>query len=255
MYPVLMHDNKKCVNCQRCAQQCPNHAITFQPQFHYEKSKCIHCQMCVAECLVNALRFSSQSYSIEQLVKEVMKDWDYYQKSQGGVTISGGEAFAQFDEFLQLIQALKQQHLHVAVETTGHYAKEQLQQALPYIDLFLFDIKSIDVIKFHQHTKGNLKIIQNNFEYLMENASDKVTVRIPVIPNFNEDQLQEILDWLSQYPIKDVHLLPYHTLGKNKWKQIEKDYALKDVEMMNPKTLEPMVLYGQKKGFHIKIGG
>ena len=74
---------------------------------------------------------------IEDIVKEVLKDKDYFENSQGGVTISGGEPFLQFENFLKLIKQLKQEGLHVAIETTGNYSQDYLEKALPYIDLFL----------------------------------------------------------------------------------------------------------------------
>lgn len=257
MNPVLMHDVRKCINCQRCQKHCEQQAIAFLPEFCYEASCCVQCGNCVDECLTNALRLSSQSYEIDDVVNEVLKDKEYYENSCGGVTISGGEPLVQFEAFLELASALKQQGLHVAIETTGHYSLEKLKQVMPYVDLFLFDLKHIQPERFHAFTKGNLNLILNNLKYLASEVPNKVMVRIPVIPSFNYDEqtLKRMLEYVQELGIVEVNLLPYHTLGKNKWQQLNRRYTLDGYEMLQAKELELYVEYGNRLGLNMKIGG
>lgn len=254
--PTFMYDQRKCVKCQRCAAACPSHAISFTETLHYDQEKCIRCGKCENICLNSAIVFTGKQMAIKEIVTEVLKDKDYFDESNGGVTISGGEPFLQFEKFLELIKELKKHDLHVAVETTGNYKQEFLMAALPYIDLFLFDIKHLDQEKLFDVTGGKLELIMKNFDYLAKHCPQKIIIRVPVIPNFNYDQdsLQRIIDLASQARIKEVNLLPYHTLGKNKWEQMFKQYTMAD-KMLTKQDLREYLDYGQKQGIKIKIGG
>lgn len=192
---------------------------------------------------------------IEEIIKEVLKDKDYFENSQGGVTVSGGEPFLQFENFLKLIKRLKQEGLHVAVETTGNYVQDYLEKALPYIDLFLFDIKHINEKKLKEITGGNLKVIMNNFKYLLSKAPEKVVMRVPVIPGFNDDVIYDIIDLASFLNVQEINLLPYHSLGKNKWEQLQKEYFNNDLKMMNKEELEKYQHYVENQPIKLKIGG
>lgn len=251
--PVLMHDEKKCVQCKSCQHVCPKKAISFP--FHWDAQACAQCGACVNVCLQEALSFAGQTMSIEEVVEEVLKDRAYYQKSNGGVTISGGEPFVQFDGFLSLLKACKEEGLHVAVETTGNYPLERLKKALPYIDLFLMDCKHLNAEKLKEVTGGKKDWIETNFRYLAEHCPKKVIVRMPVIPRFNDDICQEVIDFASRLHLAEVNLLPFHTLGKNKWHQLQRDFIYEHDKMMKKEDLQNYVAYGEACGVHVKIGG
>lgn len=253
--PVLMYDSRKCQHCLRCVNNCPMHALSLENGFSYQKDKCIHCHQCEQTCLSEAISFAGKEIEIEEIVKEVLKDKDYFENSQGGVTISGGEPFLQFENFLKLIKQLKKEGLHVAVETTGNYAQDYLEKALPYIDLFLFDIKHINENKLKEITGGNLNIIMNNFKYLLNKVPEKVVMRVPVIPGFNDDVIYDIIDLASFLNVQEINLLPYHSLGKNKWEQLQKEYFNNDLKMMNKEELEKYQHYVENQPIKLKIGG
>lgn len=255
IHPVLMYDERKCQHCLRCMKSCPKQALSFEGGFHYEESQCIHCHHCEDICLTGALSYAGKEIDIKDIVKEVLKDKDYFENSQGGVTISGGEPFLQFDAFLKLIQELKIEGLHIAVETTGNYKKDYLVKALPYIDLFLFDMKHIDGKKLKEVTGGNIDVIMNNLKYILEKAPEKVVMRVPVIPGFNDDVIYDIIDLAISMSIQEIDLLPYHSLGKNKWEQLQKHYFNNELKMMVKEELEKYRLYVENKKIKLKIGG
>ena len=185
-----------------------------------------------------------------------MKDKDYFDNSNGGITISGGEPFVQFEAMMKLIKALKKQNLHIAIETTGNYPLEYLKQALPYLDLLLFDVKHLNYQKIKDVIGGNPKLIFNNLKFLASTCPEKVIIRTPVIPYFNNDEktLQSIIDLAFELNITNINLLPYHTLGKNKWGQINKQYYLENEKMLEKETLKKYIQYGNDRGINIKIG-
>lgn len=251
--PVLMHDAKKCVECKTCMHVCERGAISFP--FQWDMDKCIYCKKCENYCLQDAISFAGKDMEINEVIKEVLKDKDYFDQSNGGITISGGEPFMQFDAFLELIKQCKNNGLHVAVETTGNYCLDTLKEALPYIDLFLMDLKHLDAQKLKDITGGNLDLILNNFKYLAQHCPNKVIVRMPVIPRFNDDICEDVIRFCANLKLSEVNLLPFHTMGKSKWNQLNKEFMYDKDKMMDRNDLTPYIDVGKQLGVYVKIGG
>ena len=253
--PIVMHDERKCVRCHNCQKACPEGAISFEPAFRLDYSKCTLCGKCIEACIPSALSISGKDMSIEDILLEIEKDDDYYRNSNGGVTLSGGEPLFQFDGCLELLGKLKERGYHTAVETTGMYSPDKLKKAEQYIDLFLYDLKHLDPVRLAAVTGGRLEIIMKNLDYLMETCPDKVIVRTPVIPDFNTDIIEEIILEAAGKKVREIDLLPYHSLGKNKWNNLGKEYSYDHYRMMDKKELEEYVSFGEKHGIKVKIGG
>ncbi len=251
--PVLMHDAKKCVECKTCMHVCERGAISFP--FQWDMDKCIYCKKCENYCLQDAISFAGKDMEINEVIKEVLKDKDYFDQSNGGITISGGEPFMQLDAFLELIKQCKNNGLHVAVETTGNYCLDTLKEALPYIDLFLMDLKHLDAQKLKDITGGNLDLILNNFKYLAQHCPNKVIVRMPVIPRFNDDVCEDVIRFCANLKLSEVNLLPFHTMGKSKWNQLNKEFMYDKDKMMDRNDLTPYIDVGKQLGVYVKIGG
>lgn len=251
--PVLMHDAKKCVECKTCMHVCEHGAISFP--FQWDMDKCIYCKKCENYCLQDAISFAGKDMEINEVIKEVLKDKDYFDQSNGGITISGGEPFMQLDAFLELIKQCKNNGLHVAVETTGNYCLDTLKEALPYIDLFLMDLKHLDAQKLKDITGGNLNLILNNFKYLAQHCPNKVIVRMPVIPRFNDDICEDVVRFCANLKLSEVNLLPFHTMGKSKWNQLNKEFMYDKDKMMDRNDLTPYIDVGKQLGVYVKIGG
>lgn len=251
--PVLMHDAKKCVECKTCMHVCERGAISFP--FQWDMDKCIYCKKCENYCLQDAISFAGKDMEINEVIKEVLKDKDYFDQSNGGITISGGEPFMQLDAFLELIKQCKNNGLHVAVETTGNYCLDTLKEALPYIDLFLMDLKHLDAQKLKDITGGNLDLILNNFKYLAQHCPNKVIVRMPVIPRFNDDICEDVIRFCANLKLSEVNLLSFHTMGKSKWNQLNKEFMYDKDKMMDRNDLTPYIDVGKQLGVYVKIGG
>ena len=131
-----MYYEKKCIKCGKCVQNCPQKAIEEKnEELYFHRDQCIGCETCKQGCMQDAIDFSGVVKTVDEIVEMVLRDRDYYEESGGGVTISGGECFVQFNGFLELIRKLKQEGLHVAVETCGQTSLEKIVEAEPYIDI------------------------------------------------------------------------------------------------------------------------
>ncbi|MSS01361.1 glycyl-radical enzyme activating protein [Floccifex porci] len=252
---ILMHDEKKCVRCHCCQKVCEKMAIDFDPDFKINRNLCDGCQKCMDVCIPEAISFSGKEMTIDEILEEISKDDAYYKNSNGGITLSGGEPLFQFEEVFKLIQILKEKGYHIAIEITGMYNLNVLKKVEPYIDLFLHDIKHLNKEKLESITGASKEIIFNNLDYLSKTCKEKVIIRTPVIPGFNEEIVKDIILYAKEKGFKEVNLLPYHSLGKNKWHNLKKDYVYENEKMMDKSHLSSYTELGKELNICVKIGG
>jgi pyruvate formate lyase activating enzyme len=236
----VMYTESKCISCLKCVEACRYKAILAvegKPVFY--RSNCAGCGECERICPADAIQLSGKTMTIEEILKVVLKDKDYYDATGGGITVSGGEPFIQFEGFLALLKACKERELNTAVETAGQVPGDHMAEAEPYIDHFLYDIKHIEAQALRETTKGNLSEIYGNLKFLAELNPNKITIRVPVIPGFNmkEKVINHIYDWALELKIKKISLLPYHTLGKHKYIKLGMVYPMQEERMLEKSEL------------------
>ena len=225
--------NLTCKWCHNPESQNPKKEILFY------KNKCTGCGRCkdLTEedtnffCFNDAKEICGKEYTVDEVLKEVVKDKAYYETSGGGVTFSGGECMLQIDFLLEILKKCKENGIHTAVDTAGHIPWERFETIMPYTDLFLYDVKSMDTDIHKQYTGvGNELILENLAKLLKREA--RVWVRVPVIPeiNDNEENAQMIKAFFEAngYPEK-VELLPYHAMGEHKYAALGKNTEKFDV--------------------------
>ena len=179
---------------------------------------------------INIVR-NSQNISVYDVLDVVKKDRKFYEKTFGGITISGGEPAMQVDEVRKLLVECKKLGINTVVETALNYNYEIIQQLSPYVDLFLVDCKAVteDV---HVRCTGvsNEKILDN----IVRMSRDKINfyIRIPIIPDVNitYQEIRCIADFLKLIQVEHVELLPYHKMGIGKYKEWNMEYTLDYVE-------------------------
>ncbi len=194
-------------------------------------------------------------------VKEVMdiiaQDLPYYRRSGGGVTLSGGETLAQPDFAEALLRACKEMNLHTAIETTAHADYSVIQRILPYTDLFLMDIKHMDSDKHQRFTTRANHLILENAERLAKDAKELI-IRVPVIPTFNdtEEEIAAIARFTKSLgTVKELHLLPYHRLGQDKYRGLGREYTLEHIEPPTDEHMKRLVAVAAETGLEVQIGG
>ena len=178
--------------------------------------------------LANKTKTVGRDVSVEELMDEIVKDAVYYQRSGGGVTLSGGECMAQPDFSEALLRAIHEYGYNTAIETTAFASREVVDRLLPHVDHFLMDIKHMDSTKHMEFTSKPNELILENAKYIAENAKHLI-IRVPTVPTFN-DTPEEIIDiarFADSLPnVSELHLLPYHRLGQDKYAGIGRNYTL-----------------------------
>lgn len=195
--------------------------------------------------------------TVREVMQEIEKDFPYYYRSGGGVTLSGGESLLQPEFAISLLYACHQVGINTAIETTGFQKFEIIRDYLPHLDYILMDIKHMDSAKHKEFTTQPNELILENARKIAQSGAN-LTIRTPVIPGFNdtEAEISAIAAFAASLPnVRHMHLLPYHRMGEDKYAGLGRDYALAGVPPMSMDKMQPLLKAAQKSGLICQIGG
>ena len=192
-----------------------------------------------------------------EIISEVERDTIYYKRSGGGLTLSGGESLAQ-PEFAEALLALAHSHsINTAMESTGFADFADIARILPHLDLYLMDIKHMDSEKHKAFTgQYNDKILEN--AQRIARSPVKLIIRTPVIPTFNdtEEEIRAIAKFAASLPgVEEMHLLPYHRIGTDKYKGLGREYTLSHIEPPSQEHMNKLLEVVNSCGLKGQIGG
>ncbi|MBR4957477.1 MAG: glycyl-radical enzyme activating protein, partial [Lentisphaeria bacterium] len=214
MRPEIFFTPEKCVGCGRCAAVCPEKCHHLTQSHLFDRDQCRRCGKCAGVCLPEALELAGRSVTVAETLAKVLEDKIFYETSGGGMTVSGGEPMMQFDFALELARKAKENGLHVAMETCGFAPQENFEAILPYIDLFLFDIKSTDPEKHRKFTGPDFTLIHENLR-MIDRCGKKFRLRCPLIPGVNDSEkelagIAALANTLDN--VQGIDIEPYHPL-------------------------------------------
>jgi len=253
----LMYDRKLCKNFGDCLK-IEGTAITQTERLgiQIQRESLSHIENFREVCISKALTVSGEKKNVDELLVEIEKDRPFYREN-GGVTLSGGEPLSQGDELVALLKRLKMKKIGVNMETSLYVKWNKVARCIGYVDTFLVDLKHLDSLKFKAQTNGDVNLVLDNLARLT-NSDANVVIRIPVIPGFNhtEAEISLMIDFIRTLKkVQEVHLLPYHTFGEEKYKMGDMEYKMGDRKQVEDWELAPYIQYAESKGLKIKIGG
>lgn len=195
--------------------------------------------------------------TVKEVMEEVLKDRVYFRRTGGGLTLSGGESLCQPDFATALLRAAKEKGLSTAIESTAAAPIETIRKLLPYLDHYLMDIKHINPEKHKEFTGRDNRLMLENARHLAKEARHLV-IRVPVIPTFNDtvEEISAIASYVSEImPGGEIHLLPYHRLGSDKYKGLGREYKMKHISPPTDEHMEKLLNTVKKFGLQGQIGG
>lgn len=234
-------------HCMRCAAACPHGAITRNPQSGLPQINRILCSgctgfPCASVCNYEALRISGTYYSVDELMKVLLRDRSFW-STDGGVTFSGGDPLAQGAFLQQALHACRLEQIHTAIETEAYAREDLFLQVMEDIDFAFVDIKHMDS-RLHkaQTGVGNEQVLSNLRALKRSGWNRRIILRTPIIPGYNDsfENAKATVDFMKENGYFEINLLPFHRLGTSKWEQLGLDYLYKDQPNMQKEQLIPL---------------
>ncbi len=197
-----------------------------------------------------------EDVTVEQVISEAEKDRAYYRRSGGGITLSGGECLCQPEFSLAILKAAKEIGINTAIETAGYAERKVIESIIPYVDTVLMDIKHIDGEKHRAFTSKDNEIILDNARYILTVAK-KLIIRTPVIPTFNdtEKEIRDIAAFATSIGVAEMHLLPYHRIGSDKYAGLGRGYEMSHIEPPRGERMRELAEIVSETGLKCVIGG
>ena len=228
----IIYSSNRCIGCRVCEQKCPEHVIVWDKQngVRIDRQHCSLCKICVENCYSKALRMAADPMTIEEIMELVLQDKEFYTKSGGGVTLSGGEILSHPQFAVRMAEECEKNSISYVIDTSGYGNYNVLFMLAKNAQAILYDMKSIDDKIHLEYTGKSNRLILDNLIKLssVSDIREKIQMRMPLIANVNDtdDIITETAEFYKKHQLFNVMLIPYHVLGNVKRRGLgEKEYS------------------------------
>ncbi len=245
----LFYTKMKCVGCMRCAKACPHDAVTAQSDplniekighVLHDRAKCNQCQThdCVRACFQDALSVTGKWMTVDDVMKKIRRDSSVY-RNKGGITVSGGDPLVYYEFVAELLKRCHEEGINTVLESELSIPAKNLKAVVPYVDLYLADLKIVDEKKHIEATGFSNKLIKENLRFLGQTCPEKICLRVPIIPGFtdSDENIDAIGAFCAVNDFTRVNILPYHKLGSTKHERLGSEYPIPDVQPPDDKKM------------------
>ncbi len=254
--PQLAFQQRDCIRCGACVELCPLSALDLDRTPRVDHDSCDDCGACVAPCPSEALRMIGKPMTVAEVVSEVLRDRPFYERSGGGVTLSGGEPTMHQEFALALLRSLKREGLHTVIETSGLVRWERLREIAEHVDLFYYDLKGILPARHKDNTGVDNQLILDNARKLIE-LGKAIVFRLVMVPGHNADaeHLAELNRFLTEVAADEVHVLPFHNHGEAKLATITPQQQALGLQSMSSEDAASIARKLQTSTRTVVVGG
>lgn len=227
----------------RCPWCCNPETLSKEEDYYIDDTKCILfkgiyssiCENCyrkngtepITKCPFGVFKLTSKKHSVDNLISEILRDRNFY-INEGGVTFSGGEPLLQAKELEPILSELVKEQINIAFETTLIANDDMLKLVIPYVNLFIIDLK---LQKDYSFSSTYLKQILQKIRLIKRQNKD-ILFRLVVI-NSMYNYVEDVVKDLQYLEVNNIELLRCHNLGENKYFKLRKhhrDYSCSEVE-------------------------
>ena len=257
--PQLHWIETRCIGCKNCLEVCPEAALSLSDDgVSINRKLCSVCGLCAEECPSTALELIGLRWQPQDLMEELLKDRAYFEKSGGGVTLSGGDPVLQAPFAAVVLKALKQSGIQTAIDTCGICSNGSLDLLLPHTDLVLYDIKEIDSEKHKVFTGKSTTQVMRSLLFICEHMNShalpsRLWIRTPIIPGASarEDNIQGIGEFISTHiapAVERWELCAFNNLCKDKYRRLGMQWAFSDSDLMSKSEMENLASVARNSG-------
>lgn len=241
---------EKCIGCGYCLKACAAHGKNaLKTDGHgvigINRDLCDNCLLCEKECTSGCLTIWGKKTTVDEAMKVIRRDRAFYERSGGGVTLSGGEALLQWRFCRDVLKQCKEEGINTCAETALHVNPKAIDEVAPYVDLFITDIKQMDTDIHKKYTGVGNELILKNIKKVVS-MEKPLIIRTPIIPGFNDnvefiDRVSDfILNELNNQP-QEIQLLKYRPLGEIKAKTLDMPMQMKAMKIEDQEGFEQKI--------------
>ena len=254
----------RCIGCKTCVDSCSHGCLEMtETGLVFHRQGCEACGECVEACPTGAREMLGRSVLVEELLKELSKDRAYYEKSGGGVTLSGGEPTYQPNFAEKLLQGLKERGISTALDTCGLTSTLILDRLLAYTDLVLFDLKLFDPEEHRRLTGVSNQQILENLVYIHKTIQRRpqgieLWIRTPLIPGATDavENLTAIGNFIANQlngSVRRWELCAFNNLCRDQYTRLGLEWAFEDTPLMSPKELQHCEMVAKASGIQPEL--
>ena len=226
----------RCIGARDCIEACPESALELTSEgITIDRKKCTVCGKCETACPAGALELVGKRYTVPEMVSKALQDRVFYKRSGGGVTFSGGEVSLQSDFVLAVMEDLKKEGIHLALDTCGGVSWEKLYPLVQLSDLVLYDIKTMDKLDHIEKTGVPLERVLENAKKISR-MKKPIWVRTPVIPFFNdtEDNIRRTAAFIRDHlpSVERYDILAFNNTCGVKYSRLGLDWTYEEEELL-----------------------
>lgn len=239
--PELVWYDTRCIGDGKCVKNCPEEALRLTEKgIVIDRNRCNACGICIDVCPASALELLGKKYSVGEVAAIVLRDIVFYQKSNGGLTLSGGEPAVQTRFCEALMKAVKREGVHIALDTCGGTGWKALQPLVEHADLVLFDIKTMDEYDHYNLTGIPLKQVLDNVRRINK-VGKPIWVRTPIIPGYTDkiDNIRQVARFIRQElpSVKRYDLLAFNRICEPKYARLGRPWKFSGVELLSEEAM------------------